>query len=169
MRAMHPDRLPYELQVPCLERRMILGAFFGISGLLAGCAAKPVESGLTLSLRAGPDVNPDARGRPSPLSVNVLVLRSASAFEAADFFSLYERAAATLGGDLLRREEFQVRPGDSQTLLLKLPPDARAVGVVAAFRDLDRSRWRAVQPVSPVGVQSLGVTLSARSIVLDKN
>ena len=60
-----------------------------------------------------------------------------------------------------------------------LKPDTRTVGVFAAFRDLERSRWRAVvtlpdppppapaPPPKPLGVP-LKVTLGARDVQITK-
>lgn len=167
MHDIPPCRSPYRFPSDTLHRRHWLCSGLALAGLLAGCAAKPVETGLSVVLAAGPDTNPDARGRASPLAVRLYVLRSTAAFEGADFFSLYERDAATLGPEMLRRDELLLRPGEGQTLALKLPPEARAIGVVAAFRDLDRARWRAVQAVSPAQSQTLSVGFGARQVRIE--
>ena len=61
------------------------------------------------------EINPDANGRPSPLVVRIYELKSISAFNDADFFKLYDEEVATLGGDLLSREEFELTPGESKS------------------------------------------------------
>ncbi|MDP2370835.1 type VI secretion system lipoprotein TssJ [Rhodoferax sp.] len=134
---------------------------------LTGCASKPVVSQIKLSLAAGSDVNPDARNRPSPITVRVYALKSAAAFEAADFFSLFEKDAAILGADLVQREELLMRPGDSKPLEMKLPPEAKALAVFAAFRDLDRARWRAVRVIEVGKEASLQIKVVARQITIE--
>lgn len=109
---------------------------------------------LQLTIRAGNQLNPDSQDRPSPVVVRLYLLRAEISFAAADFFSLYERDAATLGADLLAREEVQLRPGRSVAITRSFPHDARFLGVVAAFRDIERSSWRALSslPVPPAPV-----------------
>jgi type VI secretion system protein VasD len=135
--------------------------------LLAGCAPKPVVTTVSINLAAAADANPDARGRASPLTVRVYVLKSPGPFESADFFSLFEKDQATLGAELVQREEVLLRPGESKKLDLTLPADAKAIGVMAAFRDLDRARWREVRPVQTGKAQAFDVNFGARAIRID--
>jgi type VI secretion system VasD/TssJ family lipoprotein len=106
---------------------------------------------MQLAVQAGNQINPDFLGRPSPVIVRVYLLRAEITFGAADFFSLFERDAATLGADLLAREEIQLRPGRAVSISREFPADARFLGVVVAFRDIERSGWRALSslPVPP--------------------
>ncbi len=134
---------------------------------LAACASKPIVSQVKLSVAAGADVNPDARNRPSPVTVRVYALKSAATFEAADFFSLFERDATVLGADVVAREELLMRPGDSKPLEMKLPPEAKALAVFAAYRDLDRARWRAVRMIEVGKEVSLQIKVTARQIAFE--
>jgi type VI secretion system protein VasD len=136
--------------------------------LLAGCAAGPRVSEpatLTIRLQAAADVNPDLRGRASPLDVRLFELRSASAFEAADFFALYDRDQATLAADLLAREQIVVQPGEVRTLRRQAKPETRHLGVIAAYRDLERSVWRASVSVAPPteAPRVIGAVVGAKS------
>jgi type VI secretion system protein VasD len=108
---------------------------------------------LIVTLQAGPDINPDIRGQPSALAVRLFELKSATLFGAADFFALYEREQATLAGDLLGSEQVILAPGATRTVSRTVQQDARFLGVIAAFRELDRSVWRAVAPIARSKVQ----------------
>ena len=99
---------------------------------------------LQLAIEAGDLLNPDTMNRPSPVVVRVYLLRAEITFGAADFYSLFERDAATLGADLLAREELQLRPGRVVSINREFPPEARFLGVVVAFRNVERSTWRAL-------------------------
>lgn len=147
-------------------RRMLLAA--ALAALLAaGCASpppKPVVTPVAMTLAAGADVNPDARGRASPLTVRVYAMKTSGAFESADFFTLFDKDQATLGPELIQREEFLLRPGESRKLEMVLPAEAKALGVMAAYRDLDRARWREVRVVEPGKALTLNVALGARRI-----
>ena len=50
---------------------------------------------------------------------------------------------------MLLREELVLRPGESKKLVWTLPGDLKFVGVMAAFRDLERAQWRDVHTLSP--------------------
>ncbi|MDR6521222.1 MULTISPECIES: type VI secretion system lipoprotein TssJ [Variovorax] len=168
MRTLGTHHSSYEGFLAAATRRHI--AVLGLAGaglLLAGCAAKPVVTTVAVTLTAGADANPDARGRASPLTVRVYALKSPGPFEGADFFSLFEKDQATLGAELVQREEVLLRPGETKKLDFNLPPDAKSMGVMAAYRDLDRARWREVRPVVTGKAQSLDVTLGARAMRID--
>jgi len=124
--------------------------------LLAACAKEPPPPGvIDLSIRAAPDINPDGDGRPAPALVRVYQLASPVKFENADFFLLFEKEKETLGPDLVGREEIPVMPGETKTLNQPLKPNVTHLGVVAAFRDIDRATWRAVVEVPPHGTTKL--------------
>ena len=118
---------------------------------LAACAgpAPPKPTIVAATLQASANVNPDARKRASPVVVRLYELKSSAAFDAADFLSLYERDQATLAAEMGSREEFTLRPGDSKPWEKTVAPDVRFIGVIAAFRDIDRARWKALVPVKP--------------------
>jgi type VI secretion system protein VasD len=132
------------------RRRRLLLAGLGLTVTACASGPKPVEpTTLVIKVQALPDVNPDIRGRASPLSVRLFELRSVATFQSADFFALYDRDQATLGADLLGREEMIVKPGEAQTVTRKANAETRVLGVIAAFRDLERSVWRVSASVAP--------------------
>ncbi|WP_099794839.1 type VI secretion system lipoprotein TssJ [Variovorax sp. 54] len=168
MRTLGTHHSSYEGLLAAASRRRIAALGLAAAGLLmAGCASKPVVTPISITLTAAADANPDARGRASPLTVRVYALKTPGPFEGADFFSLFEKDQATLGAELVQREEMLLRPGESKKLDLTLPADAKAIGVMAAFRDLDRARWREVRAVTPGQAQVLNVTFGARQIRVD--
>jgi type VI secretion system protein VasD len=112
---------------------------------LAACASqppKPVQTQATLIASA--DVNPDSSGRASPVVVRIYQLRGDAVFNDAGFFALFDNEKATLGEDVIMRDERTLFPGQKTPLNVALSPDARFLGVVAAYRDIRSSRWRAV-------------------------
>jgi len=138
----------------------------------AGCSSpppppKPITTPVAMTLVAGDDANPDARGRASPLTVRVYALKTSGAFESADFFSLFEKDQATLGAEMAQREELLLRPGDSRKIEMTLAADIKAIGVMAAYRDLDRARWREVRVVEPGKALVLTTTFGARQIRIE--
>lgn len=152
------------------SRRLFMGwsgvALWGGAGL-AGCSSpppKPVTTPVSLDLVGGADMNPDARGRASPLAVRVYALKTSAPFDSADFFALFEKDQATLGAELVHREEALLRPGDRRSFKFTLPAEAKALAFLAAYRDLERARWREVRPVQPGQPVNWQVNFGARQI-----
>lgn len=155
-----------------LARRLRGGGAAAAALLLVACAApppppKPIVTPVVLQLKGGADANPDARGRASPVTVRVYALKAATPFEAADFFTLFDKDQAALGAELVQKEEALLRPGESRRVEMTLPADARALAFMAAYRDLDRARWREVRPVEPGKALKLDVTFGARQIRIE--
>ena len=135
--------------------------------LLTACAALSPYSGVSkinLKLSASEQLNPDLNGRPSPIVVRLVELRHPVAFESADFFSLYERAAKSLAPDLVASEELQLRPGETRELKLSVQSQSRYVGILAAYRDLPETRWRYTVPVITAGVTHIDLVLDQAGI-----
>ena len=77
--------------------------------IVAGCSSPPKPTTVSASLQAGAGVNPDLRRRASPIVVRVYELKSAAAFDGADFVSLYERDQATLAAEMVESCDGTVR------------------------------------------------------------
>jgi type VI secretion system protein VasD len=135
--------------------------------LAVGCASappppKPTIVQITIDVDAG--VNPDSRGRASPVVAKLFELKSLAAFESADFFSLAEKDKETLGAELVARDEFQLQPKENRKIERKLPAESRYIGVIASFRDLERATWRAAVAIPPEKVTNLTIRFDARSV-----
>jgi type VI secretion system protein VasD len=118
---------------------------------IAAPAEAKVKASLTLA--AATDANPDASGRPSPVVVRIYQLRNDAAFNAAEFFALYDDEQKALGPELLTRDEFTLTPAERRTLDVTLSPETRFVGAIAAFRDIRNAQWRAIIPAPRTGMQ----------------
>lgn len=127
-----------------LRRAALIAATLTAGALIAGCSstAKRVPAPYAIELRADPKVNVNASGRPSPVQVTIYELKSASTFESRDFFTLDADAHAALGAELLNTDQVILRPGETKVLHYPGNPEARVVGVVAAYRELEQSKWR---------------------------
>lgn len=140
------------------------------SGLL-GCAKPPPPPPkpkvLTLDVQAAANVNPDARGRPSPVVVRIYELKSAAPFENADFVSLYEKDQSVLGAEVVVRDEFVLAPGESKAIKREAG-ESKFLAVMAAFRDLERARWRAVSPLVLGADNAFTLRLDASALQLTK-
>lgn len=68
---------------------------------------------------------------------------------AIHFYSLFDKEAAVLGGDLVTREEMTLRPGQVLHLQRTQEPAASYLGILVAYRALERSHWRAGLMLQP--------------------
>jgi type VI secretion system protein VasD len=119
------------------------------SAMLAGCSstARQVPIPYAIVLNADPQVNPDMNDRPSPIQVTVYELKSPGTFQSRDYYALQGDPQTALGKDLLNVDQVIVKPGETQTVERSGNPDARVVGIVAGYRDLENSQWRLVIPL----------------------
>lgn len=139
---------------------ILLACFVVIT--LTGCGTSPTR--LEAKVAAAEDVNKDEFGRSLPIVVRLYELKSTGSFQSADFFGIYDQEAATLGGDLLAREELQLRPGEQQKIEREAAPDAQHLGVVGAFRQIDNARWRATHALKPGETNKVEIMLGPNAV-----
>lgn len=108
-------------------------------------AEEPKESTkLILLVKAATNVNPTESGRTSPIRVRIYELKEAVAFTEADYFSLDTADKITLGADLLAKDDFILRPGESRLIERKSSTQTVSLGILAAYQDLANSAWRVI-------------------------
>lgn len=146
--------------------RLFATAFLIGAAQLAGCASGPKPVVAKLTIEAAASVNPDQRGRPSPVALKLFELKSLTSFERADFFALFDRERETLGTELVGRDEMVLRPGDRITQERKLGPDVRFIGVLVGYRDLERSQWRLSIPVDTLRSRPVVIQVDAARVAL---
>jgi len=120
--------------------------------VLAACSttpAQPEQMKLDLAIQAKDTVNPDDKGRAAPVLVRVYELKTPNAFEQADYFSLESSDRTLLAQDLLVRDEFILRPGESRDIERKLNADTQALGFLVGYRELGKATWRSAYPLPP--------------------
>ena len=132
-----------ERQLPFLNTSMVVNFYFNPTARQLPAPEAKGRS-LRLSIQAERSLNTDRQQGSASLALRVYVLRDDQAFQRASFDNLYENDESTLGNAKLSVEKIHLRPGESRDLVLELGPDARMVGVFAAYREVDRSQWRAL-------------------------
>lgn len=131
-------------------------SIFLLGGLIAaaaltGCAGPrtAMPAPYTVSITADTHINPDMEGRPTPVQVRLLELKRSHKFESLDFYTLYDKDEATLGAELLSKDQLTLQPGQKIKIIRKANVDARMLGVFVAFKDVTKGSWRAVTPLPP--------------------
>ena len=141
--------------------RVLIGA-----ALLALAACGPSPTKVELTMAAAPDANA-IQNQPSPVVVRVYQLKSPAAFEEADYFQLTNSEGAVLGDDLLGKDEYFLSPGTSQIVVSELSPDARFLGLVAAYYDIDSAIWRDTVPIPPNKTTAVTANIGALSVAFE--
>ncbi len=140
------------------------------SGVTSAGLDKVLEEGpamIEAEFRAAVDLNPDHEGNPSPLVVRLYELKSATAFNNTGFFSLYDNDTGELGNDMKGREELEFQPGQALLLERELEPETRYIGVMAAYRDIENARWRAVLEVEPGSETEVIIVLDRLAVSIE--
>ncbi len=146
-----------------VPRRVFLVGL-GAAGLLVACA--PAGPGaVTLVAQGAAGMNPGPDGADRPLTVQVLQLRGAGAFDGADFFALQSPAGA-LGGDLVKVDTITLAAGASTTKTIALDSGTAILALVAGFRDPAGKQFRAKTSVSPTDTVTFKVDVTAKGISL---
>jgi type VI secretion system protein VasD len=130
--------------------------------LLTRCSPPPPPPppALNLTIKAGPDQNPDSAGHPAPVAVRLFYLNASAKFERADVFALTERERATLGEDTAGSEEFVLRAGETR-IIDRVPKNGvQVLGVAVLFRDIDHATWRLMAPIAASGPTKLVLSTS---------
>lgn len=186
MSACLPVRTSVRLSVPCRRIAVCLAAL-----LIAGCGGKavappqaampapvvnihqpppppppPPVKPLIVNLSASASINPGANERPAPVMVRLYDLKSATGFDAADFFALMDREREVLGADLLARDEYQLQPGEQLALSRKLSAGVTRIAVVVAFRDLHSAIWKSSIAIGSPPPAQLKVLIDGRRVRL---
>ncbi len=139
--------------------------------MMSGCLKKKNKQEITaisVDIIATSNLNPDVNSRPSPVVVRIYQLKTPGKFETADFNSLYNNDAATLGSDLVKRDEYILRPGELQQYKNQPDDEANFLGVVAAFRNIDSAGWKS-QVIIPKGQRTeIKVLLESLNVAIIK-
>jgi type VI secretion system protein VasD len=143
------------------RRAFLIG---GSAVLLVACAPAGPGS-VTLVTQGTAGMNPGPDGADRPLTLQVLQLRGAGAFDGADFFALQAPAAA-LGGDLVKADTIALPPGGSVTKTVALDPSTAILAIVAGFRDPAGKQFRAKSSVSATDTVTFKLDVTAGGIKL---
>lgn len=142
---------------------------------LAGCGwfgddeeeqQPPPPTIVRVTLTAGPDVNPDPDGRPSPIAVRVFRMEGTTAFTEVDFFTLDDDPDDALGDELSEEVDAVLMPGGVKAYEWELEEEERFVGVAAAYRDIENADWKAFVEVPRDRTTTLSAYLGSSAVRL---
>lgn len=127
---------------------------------IIACASSP--PGASLTLQAAKYLNPDINGQASPVVVTLYQLKSPFGFDNADYDSLAGNSAHVLGSSLIDKQTTEIRPGQITGVNLALTQGTEYIGIVAAYRDIDQTRWHTVVKL-PTGNRKIKLFINLES------
>ncbi|WP_130832931.1 type VI secretion system lipoprotein TssJ [[Erwinia] mediterraneensis] len=129
-------------------RPVIILLMFWLAATVSGCTNNTLSGTKTervLVFSADKDINPNEFNQPAPLNVFIYQLRATEQFmEQQDEFFSPGKNPAGFAKDIIAAKEMIIRPGERQEVLLPAAPEEVAVGLVAAFRNINKSEWKRV-------------------------
>ncbi len=144
---------------------MVLFSFSCSTGIVPKRSSKAI---ITVSVSS--DINPDLKGRPSPIVLYIYQLKSDDGFNNAPFFELYDNAESVLGSDKTGVMEYEMSPRDQFTIeKFVLDEDTKYLGFFAAYRDVNASVWRVSKPIKPHKKSLFNVALGRSEIVVTRD
>ena len=114
-----------------MDRRAFL-AIAAATGLLAACGGKPPGPAVvTVAVTGAPGMNPGPDGADRPVTLSLLRLKDAGAFNSADMFALQEDPATALAADLIGMDQLAIAPGGTASKTITFEPEATQLGLLA--------------------------------------
>ena len=150
---------------PKLNRRAFL-ATTAAAALLAACGGPPGPATVTVAASGGAGMNAGPDGADRPVTVSILRLKDAGAFNTADYFALQEDAAGALGADLLGMDQVVVAPGGQRHQDGRRRARGGSLGIMASLRDPTGKVWRTVTPVEPGSTVTVTVALGPSGLAV---
>ncbi|TDT43962.1 type VI secretion system protein VasD [Halospina denitrificans] len=115
--------------------------------ILGGCSS--IEPLTEVRINATDRINPDAADRASPVVVRVYELVVRDTFESADFYELYDNPEELLGDKLVSVREIVLKPEQQWEKSLNLDGRTRYLGMLGAFRQIEKADWRILKRIDP--------------------
>jgi type VI secretion system protein VasD len=155
-----------------MKRSLNIVLVVTILSMLAACSsitrAVLPDHRVVAHIKTTPSLNPNDRGRPSPLSVYLFQLKKTEAFNGAEFFDLYEKGKETLGDDYVAVSKINLMPDTNSRLTLSLKPDVQYIGIVAGYHNMQSTTWRTVIPLdSSWGREKFRLLFDKQGVRLD--
>lgn len=130
-----------------------------------------LDTDLKLTFEMASDINPDDYSRPSPVFVRFYQLKSATAFDKADFIDIYERDTEIFGADIISKQVLKpLSPGAIRTENFVLEPGAKMIAVYAEFSQYPGSTYKVIFPVTENNVikNKATIKIAGRTVSLVK-
>ena len=142
----------------------------GISNLTSSSQSPkaPDPTTVRFTIIATSSINPNSRGRPSPILLDIYQLSGYQKLLDASFFDLRESQGQVIGGDLLKRETLSLNPGDSLVHQVTVESNAQYVGVTGGFIEINRASWRGVVDLEQNRMNDIVIRVDGRNLFVER-
>ncbi|CNI34829.1 type VI secretion system lipoprotein TssJ [Yersinia mollaretii] len=118
-----------------------------ITLLVMACSSIPPsaeDEKLIVELITANNINPNDKAEANPLRLSVYTLKSADEFKSSGFFTITEEEMPSLKEQMDKVYDGIMLPNETKKLELTLKSDVTAIGVVAAYREIEQAEWKVV-------------------------
>jgi len=122
---------------------LLFFAIFFISALTS-CSLFPGEKTqevIKVTLLASSDVNLNIHNRPSPLGIYIYELKTPDTFDNSDYYSIINNTNIEFSQQSSKLYQAILMPGEKRNIEIKPGKSSVALGVVAAYRDINIAEW----------------------------
>jgi type VI secretion system protein VasD len=99
---------------------------------------------LTVEISTAADINPNDKGVANPLRIVVFTLKNTDEFQSSDFFTITEDNSPSLKEQMNSVYDRIMVPSETRKIELTLEAGVTAIGIVAAYREIEQADWKAV-------------------------
>ncbi len=126
------------------ERYMLLfiALFFILN--LTSCSlfsGEKKQESIKVTLLAASDVNLNIHNRPSPLGIYIYELNTPDTFDNSDYYSIINNTNNALSQQSKKLYQAILMPGEKRNIEINPGKSSVALGVVAAYRDINLADW----------------------------
>jgi type VI secretion system protein VasD len=114
---------------------------------LIACSSTPqteTANKISVEMSTARDINPNDQGVGNPLRIMIYALKSPDEFMSSDFFTITEENTPSLQQQMEKVYDGIVLPNKKKKIELAPNNDITAIGVIAAYRDIEKTEWKAV-------------------------
>ena len=153
-------------------KRKFIACFFilVITVLGTGCSVLPdamlPTHRLILSAQTDRLLNPDEQGRAGPLVISLIQLKTADAFQSAEFAVLYKDPKTALAADFVAVSQVTLQPSTTGIITLNVLKDVKFIGVMGVYQNPELVKWRYVIPITSTwGAEKMALRFTRRGIL----
>lgn len=115
--------------------------------LIMACSSKPQPEQvdkLVVEITTAKNINPNDKGVANPLRIFVYTLKNKDEFKSSDFFTITEESTPSLKEQMEKVYDGIMLPNETKKIELTPNSEITAIGVVAAYREIEQAEWKAV-------------------------
>lgn len=121
---------------------IFIALFF--TSMLTSCSLFPGEKkseSIKVTLYASKDINPGMQRTPAPLSIYIYALKTPDTFDNSDFYSIINSTNNVFSEQSTKIYQAILTPGEERHIEINPNKSTVALGVVAAYRDINHADW----------------------------